>query len=257
MIPAAQLKQVASLQVPKFRYQYGLTVAEGTRIVRELLLTRYPYTEAFCTAVWAETHPELTDQMIGKLTVCSPKEMERMSGMKSPQGVLAVLPIAKEEPDVHCRLSILCDRISDPGNLGTIIRIADWFGAGQVLTTEGSAGFDNPKVVQASMGSWFRVHKASIGPEKLAHHFKGSHTLYGAVMQGKDLRSIEPAFPAIIIIGNEAEGISQEVLSLCNQKVTIPGGIPGAPGASAESLNAAIAASLLCYHFTGIQHLNR
>lgn len=243
---------MASLQVPKFRSQYRQTVAEGTRLVRELLLTRHPYTEAFCTAAWAEAHTELTDQMISKLTVCSPKEMERMSGMKSPQGVLAVLPITKEEPDVHCRLSILCDRISDPGNLGTILRIADWFGAGQVLTTEGSAGFDNPKVIQASMGSWFRVQKASANYEMLAQRFRGSHTLYGAVMQGKDLRSIEPVFPAIIVIGNEADGISGEVLALCNQKVTIPGGIPGAPGASAESLNAAIAASLLCYHFTGM-----
>ncbi|HRZ42248.1 MAG TPA: RNA methyltransferase [Bacteroidales bacterium] len=248
---------MASIQVPKFRSQYGLTVAEGTRMIQELLLTAYPYHEAFCTAAWAEAHTELTDRMIAKLTVCSPKEMERMSGMKSPQGVLAIIPFQKSEPDGYCRLSLLCDRISDPGNLGTILRIADWFGAGQVLTTAGSAAFDNPKVIQASMGSWFRVHKATILAKALKHQFRGSHTLYGAVMQGKDLRTVEPDFPAMIVVGNEAEGISDELLAVCNYKVTIPGGIPGVPGASAESLNAAIAASLLCYHFTGTSRQSR
>jgi RNA methyltransferase, TrmH family len=249
MFPVSRLKHIASLQIPRFRDLHDQTIVEGTRLFAELLATGYPFQEICATEEWILEHAGIAGKAGSRLTMCSPKEMERMSGMKSPQGVLAVIPLKKEAPSPDARFTILCDRISDPGNLGTIIRIADWFRADQVLATEGSAGFGNPKVIQASMGSWFRMKLASIGPEELKVQYSESHTLYGAVMDGDDLRSIKPTFPAIIVIGNEAAGISEPILYMCHHQVTIPGGAPQVPGSSAESLNAAIAAALLCYHF--------
>jgi RNA methyltransferase, TrmH family len=251
MVSASRIKHVASLRVPKFREMHGHTVAEGSRVIREMLLTGYPYDEIFATERWADRHPDLWRAATGGVTLCSEKELERMSALKSPQGVLAVIPIPEESaPDAECHLSLFCDRISDPGNMGTILRIADWFGAGQVVVAPGSANFHNPRVIQATMGSLFRVPVTTATLCHLKEILPDTARICGAVTHGTPLPQIPTDNrPIVIVVGNEAEGITPENLALCTEQITIPGKAAPLPGETAESLNAAIAAAILCYHF--------
>lgn len=251
MLSAAVIKHIASLRIPKFRELHRQTVAEGSKLIREMLLTGYPFEEVFCTPEWADENSDMARSIGNRLTLCSARDLERISNFKTPQGVLALIPIQESLPLAEpCNLTLLCDHISDPGNLGTILRVADWFGIHQVIATDGSASFSNPKVIQASMGSLFRVHHSVVSVQDLPQLLPPDASVYAAVMDGNPLSEVEIILPAVIVVGNESNGISPEILSLCQYKVTIPGGAPGGHGASAESLNAGIAAALLCYHFT-------
>jgi RNA methyltransferase, TrmH family len=254
MVSVSRIKHISSLKTPKFRELYRQTVAEGSKLIREMLLTGYPFLEAFATPEWVDAQPQLARNLGNRLTVCSAKDLERMSAQKSPQGVLAVLDIPdNQSPLGNCAATLYCDRISDPGNMGTILRIADWFGIGQVVTSPGSVALFSPKVIQASMGSIFRMHHTQATLETLLEAYSGKPHVYGAVMNGTPLQEVLPTQnPHVIVIGNESEGISPETLQHCTHTVTIPGKDAGSVhGESAESLNAAIAAALLCYHFTG------
>lgn len=252
MISAAKIKRIASLKNPKFRELYSQTLAEGSKIIRELLDTGFPYLEIFATDKWSENNTDLSNQAGDKLTLCSEKELGRMSALRSPQGVIALLEVPQDRPPLpDSRLTLYCDRISDPGNMGTILRIADWFGIDQVISSPGSVNLYSPKVVQASMGSVFRVHSAVMPlPDVLNIQQERKPEVYAAVMDGERLTEVKPSFPAIIVIGNESEGISSVSLALCTRRVTIPAGRRAMPLESAESLNAAIATALFCHHFT-------
>jgi TrmH family RNA methyltransferase len=250
MLSAARIKHIASLRVPKYRELHRQTLAEGTRVITELLLSGSPQQELIATEKWADEYHTLWLDAGARVTLCSDKELERMSALKSPQGVLAVIEIPSGQKPLNTKtFTLYCDRINDPGNLGTILRIADWFGADQVITSPGSVNVYNPKVIQASMGSIFRVHHAvaPLAELKQAQQVQ----ILGAVMNGISLNSVQITKPLVLVIGNEAEGISRDHLTLCNELVTIPGGSTHrTPGASAESLNAAIASAILCYHVT-------
>ncbi len=241
---------MSSLRVQKFRELHKQTLAEGVRLVRELFLTGYPYEEIFATERWSEQHPDLWRAASHGVTLCSEKELERMSALKSPQGVLAVVPIQDERPALgHCDITVYCDRISDPGNMGTILRLADWFGIGQVITGPGSVSLHNPKVIQASMGSYFRVHHTVLSLSDLLTVLPATVRVCGAVTNGAplNLTPVQPK-PIVIVIGNEASGIAPENEERCTELVTIPGR-EALPGETAESLNAAMAAAIMCYHF--------
>jgi TrmH family RNA methyltransferase len=250
MITSARIKHISSLRIPKYRELHRQTLAEGTRVITEMLLSVAPGQELFATEQWADEHHVLWLGAGARVTLCSDKELERMSALKSPQGVLAVIDIpAEQQPMKTKNLTLFCDRIRDPGNMGTILRIADWFGADQVITSPESVNVYNPKVIQASMGSVFRMHHAVAPLSSLKSAQKIQ--IMGAVMNGLPLNSVEILKPMVLVIGNEAEGISPDNLDLCTDLVTIPGGVtPHTPGTSAESLNAAIAAAILCYHVT-------
>lgn len=248
MVSAAWIKHIASLKVPKYRELHRQTIAEGTKVIVELLLSGQPIEELFATEQWADEHHALWLDAGARVTLCSDKELERMSALKSPQGVLALLNIPTDRKPLKTkRMTLWCDRISDPGNMGTILRIADWFGADQVITSPGSVHVYNPRVIQASMGSIFRVHHAVAHLSEIRSMQQAQ--IWGAVMNGAPLNNVEVTTPLILVIGNESEGISRENLGLCTELVTIPGGLPHrTPGATAESLNAAIATAILCYH---------
>lgn len=252
MIPTAELKHISSLKVPKYRDLHQLSFAEGDKLLRELLFSGTPYQKVFATRSWIETHDEMVKKLGEKLVPCSEKELDRMSALKTPQGVLALIPIPQPTPPLHdCSLTLFCDRITDPGNMGTILRNADWFGIGQVVTSPGSVSIFNPKVIQASMGSVFRVHHSTTTIDQLTGAFRKKPEVYAAVMNGNPLPSEQPKFPAIIVLGNESEGISADVLTRCTRHITIPRPeLKHRPGTSAESLNAAVASALLLYHFS-------
>ncbi len=252
MIPASLIKHVSSLKIPKYRDLHGQTIAEGTRLVRDMLMTGHPFVDIFATEEWISGHGEIWRIFSNRITPCSEKELSRMSALKSPQGVLAVIPTFESaDPLSDTRLSIYCDSIGDPGNMGTILRIADWFGIGQVVTAPGSASINNPKVIQASMGSVFRVHHASCSLDELIGAMPADTRVCAAVTDGKPLHQVSSGDqPMILVVGNEARGISAEHLALCTDRITIPGKEASQPGESAESLNAAIATAIMSYHFT-------
>jgi RNA methyltransferase, TrmH family len=252
MIPASLIKHVSSLKISKYRELQGQTIAEGTKLVRDMLMTGHPFIDIFATERWMADHGNIWRIYSNKITPCSEKELTRMSALKSPQGVLAVIPTLETgHPLPDTRLSIYCDGIGDPGNMGTILRIADWFGIGQVITAPGSASINNPKVIQASMGSVFRVHHASCNLQELIGAMPTGTRVCAAVTDGEPLHlKTYSDQPVILVVGNEARGISADNLVLCTDRITIPGKQASQPGESAESLNAAIATAIMSYHFT-------
>ncbi len=251
MLPSSRIKHVSSLKVPKYRELHQQSITEGSKLIREMLMSGFPFEEVFATGSWMEEHPDLVGQLAGRMTLCSGKEMERMSVSRSPQGVLAVFNIPEEQPPLpDFRLSLYLDCISDPGNLGTILRIADWFGIDQVISSPGSVNLFNPKVVQASMGSVFRVRHSSCTLKEALETSASKPAVFGTVMNGEMLQDTPITIPAIVAIGNESEGLSAESLTWCTHRVTIPGKAKTSLTPSAESLNAAMATAVLCYYFT-------
>ncbi len=245
-ITTAQIKHIQSLQLKKFRDAHNTFVAEGEKIVSELLASDF-HIEMLCAL------PEWFDQHKTKIPdpCCevSPKQLERISNLKTPNKALAVLrkPV-HELQDIRFDKDIvlMLDKLQDPGNMGTIIRTADWFGIRHIICSPDTADIYNPKVIQATMGSFIRlkVHYAALAG--ILERIPAGIPVYGAFLEGKSLFSNELVLPGVLIIGNESQGISREVASFVNRKVMIPRGVTEEDGkAGAESLNAAMAAGII------------
>ena len=177
----------------------------------------------------------------------NPQQLERLSNQRTPNKVwmLAERPDTEVNKSTMGDIVIVLDGLQDPGNLGTILRTADWFGIRQVVCSPDTVSCYNPKVVQASMGAILRtqVTYTELTPFLRDAAARGV-TIYGAMLDGQNIYKTEPSFPSIIVVGNEGNGISESVAQLIERRITIPN-----IGGSAESLNAAIATSILCYAF--------
>ncbi len=244
----AQIKLIKSLHLKKFRNEYNLFVAEGSTNVLDLLNSPFRLQWLFARESWIETFDErLQDVNVQQV---SGKAMEMMSSLKSPSEVLAVFKLP-ELPDFNPNAIddyvLALDSIKDPGNLGTIIRTADWFGIKNIICTRETVDAYNPKVVQATMGSLARVQIYYLDLEKVLSEIPTNIDVYGAYLHGDPVNNIEKQDKGIILIGSEAHGISKDYLSLITHKVTIPTFTKGKSGA--ESLNAAVATAILCYEF--------
>lgn len=245
MITKADIALIKSLADKKARAEHGIFVVEGPKLVGEALGSGLRVRRVIGTAEFS--------QFAGFEKV-SRKDIERMSSLKTPQGVLAVVEIPQPTPipDLSRNLILALDGIQDPGNLGTIIRIADWFGIGSIICSADSADCFNPKTVQASMGAIFRV-KVSYETrfaERLCEFAQCGATVYGAFLDGEniytaDLGSGEPS--GIIVIGNEGNGISPDVTQVITHRISIPSYPAGEP--SSESLNVAAATAVICSEF--------
>ena len=250
-LSAQQLKHIQSLKVKKYRQNYAEFVIAGEKIVTEALLEKVPVQQIVALQSWIDTHSHsLPDDT--EIITATEKQIERIASTQSPQPVIAVLRqmqhVLPEKPDPHTWYLAL-DGISDPGNFGTIVRTADWFGIHTILCSENCVDFYNPKTVQASMGSLFRVH-AVYG--HLPEIFKQiSLPKYAADTNGKSIDQTEFGKSGILVIGSESHGISEEVKKMCEKTISIPG------IGHAESLNAAIATGILLYRIrnqeTGIR----
>jgi TrmH family RNA methyltransferase len=242
MPTASQFKLIQSLKDKKHREEKGLFVAEGVKVVNELLQTpdfiiEKLYSTTDVGIQWGKTrlpagiHEQVTEQ-----------EMRRMSLLQTPSSVLALvkMPPSSFLDFPKNQWSLLLDGIQDPGNLGTIIRLADWFAIEHIYATEDTADSFNPKVVQASMGSIFRV-KVMYGPcqEWLT---KSAAPVYGTAMQGTSIWQEQKVAPGILVIGNEGKGIRSEVGAFMNTVFSIP------KLGKAESLNAGVATGILLSH---------
>ena len=174
------------------------------------------------------------------VTEVTATELERISQLSTPNKVVAIAAQFKTGDEIITKglITLVLDTIQDPGNLGTIIRIADWFGIGQIVCSEDSADCYNPKVVQSTMGSIARVKVYYTDLEEWLSGQEGIN-IYATSLYGEDITTMEKMNEGIIIIGNESKGISEPVMSLANKKITIP------KKGQAESLNAAVAAGIV------------
>ena len=233
MVVKNQIKFVKSLQQKKYRIQNQLFVAEGVKLVLELLNAGYRAEKVYCT------DEDLLLELGTKAEMISASILQRMSGLKSPNKTLAVFGIPEARPLDYADWVLALDDVKDPGNLGTIIRLCDWFGVSQILCSPNTVDCYNPKVLQATMGSIARVNV--IYQELTDILNKTELPVYGTYMDGKSIYEEEFPSSGIIVMGNEAHGISQTLQSSMNKKVAIP----QYGNSDIESLNVATAAAIL------------
>jgi len=243
----ADLARLRSLQEKKHREALGLFVVEGEKVVGELLAAGFPFEEIYATDGWAGraaspfAAARRGTESAPYLTTVTPAEMARLSHYPTPSAVLAVGKITRTQlaPGALNRgLTLALDGIQDPGNVGTLLRIADWFGCDRVLLSPDCADLFSQKVINASMGSFARV---TVHTTSLAEALGGvTVPVLGCDLTGADVHTLKPLRDAVIVIGSEGRGISEAVRPGVTQYVTIPkfGG--------AESLNAAVAAAIVC-----------
>ena len=242
MISNKQIKEIQALAQKKVRQEAQLFVVEGTKTVLELLQSGYEVESLWATAEWLGAHnPPLPAP---KVWVAKPPDLARMSSMATAPSVLAVAHFKPQSFDVLAweqGYILVLDGISDPGNLGTIIRIADWFGFRAVVCAPSCVELYNSKVIAAAMGSVFRQSVVYTELEPFLSQVLAQNTAcYAANLQGSNAFTTKFAPKAALLVGSESHGISQDLLNLGVQPVTIPS------FGAAESLNAGVAAGILC-----------
>lgn len=251
MLSKAEIKRIRSLHQRKFRDSEGMFIAEGPKLVDELVRNHSEAITIYHTGDWQPPVLRRTDVRFVEVT---DKDLEQISAFDSANRVLAVSAIRSATSFVEAPVSglhLVLDRTSDPGNLGTIIRIADWFGIDTVFCSLDTVELYNPKVLQASMGSVFRVNIRYVSlPELLMKNSQGaSLPVYAAALGGHDLYGHSLAQDALLIMGNESHGLSPLLLPFVSASLSIPAfGSAGGKG-HAESLNVAIAAGIFCAEF--------
>ena len=232
-----QLKLITSLQRKKYRVKYNLFIAEGTKVVGEYLNSKYDLEELFCI-------DDSSYQNVEKCTRISEKELNTISALVTPNNVLALFKIPKKDSIKEKGLIIVLDQINDPGNLGTIIRLCDWFGVDQLICSTDTVDCFNTKSIQASMGSLTRL---SVVYTDIHEYLKNSPLpIYAASMEGISVYEIKLPVNAILVMGNEANGISDNTYKFINETIAVPrfGKLK-----QTESLNVASATAILLNEF--------
>lgn len=254
MISKARIKQIHSLRLKKYRDQSGLFVGEGPKVVEELL-GAFPCTYLAATEEWLCAHQGQT-QGITTVDEVSQTELDRASLLDSPQQVIALF--GKERKNAVAgmadlllwpkkKLVIALDCIQDPGNMGTIIRLANWFGIGLIVCSQDTVDAYSPKVVQATMGALSRVDVVYTDLARYLMGLDSSVTTYGTFLDGDDIYSTPLEGHGVIVMGNEGNGISLAVSALVNKRLFIP---PYPADARAiESLNVSVATAIVCAEF--------
>lgn len=241
-----QIKLVRSLAQRKERNATGLFVAEGDKLVPDLF-SAFSCQLLVATSSFLQQH---TGLKADEVVEASHAEIERASLLNAPQQVIALFHIPNQQLDTNAlkeQLTLVLDRVQDPGNLGTIIRIADWFGIRNIVCSNDTVDVFNPKTVQATMGALARVkvHYADLVPflKSLPNDFP----VFGTFLEGDNIYQMDLPQKAVIIMGNEGNGISKEVGQLVNKKLFIPSFPPNEP--TSESLNVAVATAITCAEF--------
>jgi TrmH family RNA methyltransferase len=250
MLSKNKIKLIQSLNRKKERDESGLFLAEGNKMVEEALRSDYKIETLVSTTLFAAQHPEIQTKA-NEFIEADRESIQKASLLQNPQEALAIVwqPIlTKPELNLSTELYLALDFIQDPGNLGTILRIADWFGINTVICSENTVDVYNPKVVQASMGAIFRIKTGYTDLESfLSEASKSQVPVYGTFMDGSNIYKEELTRNGIIVLGNEGNGISDSVSQLVTKKITIP--TFSINTNKSESLNVAIAASICCSEF--------
>ncbi len=253
MLSKNKTKFVNALLSKKQREQMQLFRVEGSNNVIDFLQSGLEATEIFATENWINAHLDLISDH--KSEAITEAEMKKITALTTPSDVLALFALPNQHSLPASQLSslaLMLDDIKDPGNLGTIIRTADWFGIRHIICSNSTTDAFSPKVVQASMGSLSRVNIQYTELKTVLTSLKQDVPVYGALLEGKSIQNISHSGPGIILIGSEAHGINPNLFSHINQKITIPAGPPSNSG-KAESLNASIATAIICYQLTKAQ----
>ncbi len=246
MLSIAKLKLIRSLNKKKFRQKYNIFVAEGHKISKEILLySKNNIHSIYCLSDWQESNRRILEGLEDKINVISENELKKISFLSTPNQVLLLLETPQyqlEDALLSKQLTLVLDGIQDPGNLGTIWRIADWFGISQIICSSTCAGLFSPKVIQSTMGAFLRVPAYRMELLPLLDQYPDL-PIYGAVMAGKNIHTAPLTGNGFIVLGNESQGISDPVLAKLTQRITVPS------YGKAESLNAAVAAGIVCAVF--------
>ena len=238
MLSKNQIKLITSLQQKKYRFANQLFFAEGIKVIQELLVSNFELVNLYSTK---DDFEEVSND---KKTVISESDLKKISALTTPNTCLAVFKMAVEKPIIESGLILALDSIRDPGNLGTILRLCDWFGINQIICSKETVDIYNPKVVQATMGSIARVNVNYIDLNVFIAQSK--IPVFGTFMDGENIYKSTLPQEGIIIMGNEANGISPELENLVKNKITIPRfGILQ----KTESLNVATATSIILSEF--------
>ncbi len=240
MITKNRIKFIRSLHRKKERIQHQMFIVEGEKPVQEILLSGIPVDSIYFTENIFSKQPEIKGELI------SSKDMSSVSAMKTPPGILAVCDYLQwKKPDFKTGKYILLDRINDPGNLGTIVRIADWFGIDAIVCSTESVDIYNPKTIQASMGSLFKIPVFYLDLGKFISELDKNIIVIGADMFGSSLKEFNFPDNGFLLMGSESHGIDPKLDSVITHKVAIQ------KSGSAESLNVAVATGILVNKFIG------
>ena len=247
MLVKSQVKYIQSLSQKKLREEEGVFVAEGPKIINELLAaSNIDIRQLYATEYWLGAHQALHASLDPAIvTIVDSKELERISFLTTPNEVLGIFDKPAFNAPVKAKdcISILLDTIQDPGNLGTILRCADWFGITQVICSEECSDLFSAKVVQSSMGSISRVQVLYTEPDAFLKK-NNDVPVYAALLDGTNLYDHPKIKEGIIIVGNESKGIRPSLIGKGTHKLTIP------RKGNAESLNAAVATGIILSHLT-------
>ena len=247
MLSKKEIKLINSLKVRKYRKKYGLFLAEGKKIVLDFINSGLiPKTIIIDKKISEFDIYKNSSELIHAQS----SEISKISNLKTPADVLAVFEIKNETPEIQKisnNLVLFCDDIQNPGNFGTIIRTANWFGIKNILCTNETVDVYNPKVIQSTMGAISGIHVFYIDPDEIFPDLKKNLTIYGTFLTGKNLYETELSSKGVIVIGNEGNGISKKVKKYIDVKINIPSFAIN--NKSVESLNASVAAAIVCAEF--------
>lgn len=238
MLTRSQINHIKQLSDKKYRDEVGEFVIEGEKLVREALLSRFNVKQIL---VHEHSKLELDSLDSSKIHFLKQSELNSISNWQTPQPIMAVLEKNTSTVPVPNGFHFVLDKIQDPGNVGTIIRIADWFGIESMYCSPDTADVFNSKVIQASMGSIFRVQCIVTDVLSLLTQYPAIPK-YAAVLDGISLAQVNPSSKGFLLLGNESKGLRDELIELADHRITIP-----AKG-KAESLNVAVATGIICYH---------
>lgn len=236
MLTNSEVKYIQSLSQKKFREKEKLFVVEGVKMAQEVLESNFNVHSIYATKEWAFKKNELDVKTIDEA------QLKSISSLNTPNEVLIVVK-QKNEPEkfqFKNNITLLLDGIQDPGNFGTIIRTVDWFGVNQIIASTDSVELYNPKVIQATMGSLFRVNVQYKNLPELMN--AENLPVYGALLEGKSVYEMSKITEGFLIVGNESKGIRESVISKITHPITIP------RKGKAESLNVAMATGIILSH---------
>ena len=249
MISKTKLKDLAGYRLQKRCEAEDVFVAEGTKLAKEALASSAVIIALCCTEEWFEQNRSIVVQKVAdeNFFVVSPEELERISTLKTPNNIWMLIKRTTATGIEYSfgGLTLVLDKIQDPGNMGTIIRTADWFGIRHIVCSPDTADCFNSKVVQATMGGIFRTNVHYTDLEEYLNKCQTKNIpVYGAYLSGENIYDTPLQSRAALVIGNESKGISDRIGKYVSHKIAIPN-----TGGTCESLNAAVATGILCYEF--------
>lgn len=246
MLSKTLTAHIRSLKMKKFRDEFGEFLAEGPKTVSELLESGWEVRNIICTEDFYKDKEVLINATGAEISIVNDNELKKASNLSTPNKVLAVAPYPAYYTDgiiLKNKFILLLDQVRDPGNLGTVVRTADWFGVNQIVCSNDSADIFNPKVIQSTMGSFLRVRVSYTSLPRFISE-NDDYLVLGAFQEGESVYNFEEKKKKILVVGNESQGITREVGSMIERRLTVP-----SPLGKTESLNVAVAASLIMSEF--------